>query len=121
MPIVAEPKRCCDIESLYAPFRAKVKLLLQNMEAKGYDPVVFEALRTPERHKWLYGIGRTHDLDRKPVTWTMHSLHLTGKGADIISHSKGWNWPEFFDALEHEAEKLQLITIPQERCHVQFK
>ncbi len=50
----------------------------------------------------------------------MNSRHLVGKAADIISKKRGWNWPEFYDALHVEAEKLGLEVIPQERCHVQW-
>lgn len=121
MPTPPEPKRNRDINSLWEPFRKKVILLLQALEKRGYDPVIFEALRSVDRQKWLFGVGRFHSLKRKPVTWTMKSRHLAGKGVDIISKSKGWNYPAFFDALEDEARRLNLEVLAIEQCHVQWK
>lgn len=116
-----EPPRCADIDSLWPPFRAKVTALVQAMEERGFDPVVFEARRSPERQRWLYGYGRTHHIGRRPVTWTMHSRHLVGKAADIISRSRWWSWPEFYAALRAEAARLGLETISTEGCHVQWR
>lgn len=114
-----EPKRNNSLSSLDADFRLKVIELLHNMQTHDYDPVVFEALRSKARQQWLYSIGRTRQKNRKPVTWTLSSRHLSGKAADIISKSKGWNSPAFFSALKQEAEKLGLRVIPQEQCHVE--
>ncbi|MGC8863562.1 MAG: hypothetical protein ACP5R5_12415, partial [Armatimonadota bacterium] len=119
--MMGQPSRCSDIESLWEPFRHKVEQLIKRMTARGFDPIIFEAARSRERQQWLYGYGRTHHKGSKPVTWTTNSRHLVGKAADIISRSRGWNWPEFYAALKQEAESLGLATIPQEGCHVQWK
>jgi len=119
--MIKEPARRTDMDSLWEPFRRKVERLLERMKERGFDPIVFDALRTRERQEWLYGFGRTHHKNRKPITWTMNSRHLVGKAADIVSRSRGWSWPEFFAALKSEAEMLGLETIPQEGCHVQWK
>jgi len=116
-----EPPRCADIDSLWSPFRAKVSALLQAMEERGFDPILFEARRSRERQRWLYGCGRTHHLGRKPVTWTLQSRHLVGKAADIISRSRLWSWPAFYAALKEEAARLGLETISSEGCHVQWR
>ncbi|MCX8053181.1 MAG: hypothetical protein N3B12_05185 [Armatimonadetes bacterium] len=116
-----EPARCTNISSLWEPFRRKVERLLERMRGRGFDPIIFEAARSRQRQEWLYGVGRTHHKGRKPVTWTMTSRHLVGKAADIVSKSRGWDWPEFFDALKSEASRLGLETIPQEGCHVQWR
>jgi hypothetical protein len=115
-----EPKRQSDINLLWLPFREKVALLLEAMRRRGYDPVIFESLRTEKRQAWLYGYGRTHHKGRKPVTFTLKSRHLPGKAADIISKSKLWNHPAFFDALKDEAKRLGLETLDFEGCHVQW-
>jgi hypothetical protein len=114
-----EPPRNNKIDSLKPAFARKVKLLLAKMTAYGFDPVVFEARRSVERQKWLYGVGRTHDTNRKPVTWTKKSNHFDGNAVDIVSHSKLWNHPKFFARLKVEAVKLGLHVIPQEDCHIQ--
>ena len=118
--MITEPARCSDPESLWPPFREKLAKLIERMEKRGFDPVVFEARRSLARQRWLYGCGRSHHQDRKPVTWTMTSKHLVGKAADIISHSRAWSWPEFYSALKEEAKPLGLTTIKQEACHVQW-
>lgn len=116
-----EPPRNNKIESLWEPFAARIKTLIARMIALGYDPVIFEALRSEARQKWLYGIGRTHSKRRKAVTWTVHSRHLVGKAVDIISKSHGWNWPEFYEALHHEIHQIDgLSLIAVEACHVQW-
>jgi D-alanyl-D-alanine dipeptidase len=108
-----------NINLLRPNFRNKIEELMNVMEMKGYDPIIFESLRSNSRQNWLYSIGRTYQKNRKPVTWTLQSKHLTGEACDIISKSKGWNNPKFFEALQHEAHLLGLHTIPQEQCHIQ--
>lgn len=116
-----EPKRQTSIDTLFEPFHLRVAKLLYELEQRCFDPIVFEAKRTQARQKWLYGVGRTHSKNRKPVTWTMQSRHLDGKACDIISRKRGWDHPAFFDALKVEAEALGLRVIPQERCHVEYR
>lgn len=115
-----EPRRNSNWEDLKEPFKTKIHQLFEAMRARGLDPVIFEGLRSMGRQKWLYGIGRTHSLDRKPVTWTLKSEHLKGKAADVISKSKGWSDSKFYVIMRQEAEKLGLYTLyPRESCHVQ--
>ena len=117
--IVKEPPRIADLSALDPWFRQRVERVLDKMRAQGFDPVVYETLRTPERQAWLYGIGRTHSLDRKPVTWTMKSKHLVGRAADIISKSRGWDHPAFFAALRKIAREQGLKTLNKEFCHIE--
>jgi hypothetical protein len=116
-----EPKRNNDIDSLVDYVRARVEKILVRMKERGLDPIVYEAKRSQERQVWLYGIGRTHDLNRKPVTWTMHSKHLVGKAVDIISKEHGWNAPHFFDVLRDEARREGMDIIATEGCHIQYR
>lgn len=116
-----EPKRQTDLDSLVPYVKERVEQVMAALITAGFDPIVFEARRSKERQKWLYGVGRTHDKNRKPVTWTMHSFHILGKAVDIISKRKGWNWPAFFDALHVEGEKVGLHPIPQEGCHLEWE
>lgn len=115
-----EPARQSSVWLLWEPFRDRVLELNKRLSERGFDPMVFESLRTLERQKWLYGVGRTHSLTRKPVTWTLISRHLVGKGVDIISKSRLWNHPAFFKALREEAEKLGLRVLDKEQCHVEW-
>ena len=46
-------------------------------------------LRTDQDQLDMYAIGRTVDLHREPVTWTLDSYHKTGKAFDIYAYVNG--------------------------------
>lgn len=87
-----------DINLLILPFRDKVKTLIQRLKNKGFDPVLRDSGRTAKEAAVFANKG----------TGILKSLHLTGAAADIISRSKGWSSPEFFQALGKEAKALGL-------------
>jgi len=118
---MTEPTREIAISSLVPYVASRVNAVLVAMRARGFDPVVFEARRSQERQDWLYGVGRTHSLNRKPVTWTHNSKHLVGKAADIISKSRLWSWPEFYRALKEEANRAGLSVLNAEQCHIEWR
>lgn len=115
-----EPPRNNNPELLDTHFHAALDRLMGLMRSNGYDPVIFEGLRTEERQKWLYGVGRTHSKNRKPVTWTLKSKHLKGMAADVISKKRLWNWPAFYVALKKNAAACGLRTLKSEGCHVEM-
>jgi hypothetical protein len=51
----------------------------------------------------------------------MKSKHISGKAIDVISESRGWNWPEFYKALHEEGAKLDLYPIQNEDCHLEWR
>ena len=116
---MAEPKRCNDVDALVPYVASRVRTVLARMEARGFDPVVFETKRSLDRQLWLYAQGRTRKGPK--ITWTLTSKHITGKAVDIISRSRGWYWAAFFDALRVEGEKVGLHTIPKEGCHLEWR
>ncbi len=126
MATPSEPKRQTDFTTLVPAFAAQLAALLLALRKRGYEPVLFEARRTPERQAWLFGVGRTHSLNRKPVTWTLRSRHLSGRAADIIEKRTLWGDRKFFVALKAEALKLGLrdcaggVTFAKESCHVEY-
>lgn len=109
-----------DWDKLNPELARRLRRVFAAMEAKGYDPMLFEGLRTQERQRWLYGIGRTHRKWQKPVTWTLKSKHLVGKAADIVSKKRLWNWPEFYKELRQQAKEYGLRTLRAEACHVEI-
>lgn len=120
-----EPPRQTSLDTLEPYVAERVARVLAAMQARGFDPIIFEAARTVERQRWLYGVGRTHSKHRKPVTWTLNSRHIPrngakGKAADIISKRRGWDWPQFYTALAQEARKEGLKVLRVERCHVEW-
>ena len=117
---MAEPKRCNDVDALVPYVAERVRTVLARMEARGFDPIVFETKRSLTRQLWLYAQGRTRP--GRVVTWTVKcGKHLTGKAADIVSRSRLWSWPEFYKALAEEGAKVGLKTIPQEACHLEWR
>ncbi len=126
-----EPPRQNSLDLLEPYVQERVERIFAQMQAKGFDPIAYETLRSPERQRWLFGVGRTHDLGRKPVTWTLHSHHLPdtnglSKAADVISKSRAWDWPEFFEALHGLARAEGMhdcaggLTWRLEGCHIQW-
>lgn len=116
-----EPKRVCDLNLLEPEFREKIELLLAELRKYPYKPVLFETWRSAERQNWLYGVGRTHDRARKPVTWTLNSKHMSGIAVDIIDNDSLWSSKLFFQALGSQARKLGLYQAEHEPCHIQMR
>ena len=122
------------LELLEPSFRKKVQKLIQVLQAQGYEPWVYETLRTAARQDWLYASGRTRP---GPIVTDVDSSapmvgHGVGLAADIIDgrphptrsgQKVGWgSWTgdpgdaeaklmadAFFDALGSEAKKLGLV------------
>ena len=116
---MAEPKRVNDIDALVPYVASRVRTVLARMEARGFDPIVFETKRSQARQLWLYAQGRTRPGPK--ITWTLTSKHITGKAVDIVSRSRLWSWPEFYKALAEEGARVGLKTIPQEACHLEWR
>ena len=89
-----------DLQLLLPSFRVLVEDLVARMRERGFDPKVHETYRSPERAKLLVLQGRSRARGL--------SLHCFGAAADIISKSRGYEWPEFFRALGDEAKSLGL-------------
>lgn len=88
-----------DITVLAPKFQAKVSLVLAGMIGLGFNPFVFETLRTNQRQNFLYGFGRQYDDGRGVVTHSMdadESWHHYGLAVDIISKTEGWDAPMKF-------------------------
>lgn len=117
---MTEPKRQTDIELLSPNFKAKFKERWSEIIKLYPNAMVFETLRSKERQVRLYGIWRTHSMDRKPVTRTINSKHITGDAVDIVfKDSKGnptRNWP--YDQLIVIAKRYGIKNLkPKETCH----
>jgi hypothetical protein len=97
------------LDGLDPSFRKKLEGVLSALRRRGFKPWVFEGLRTAERQKYLYSIGRRGKRGERPVTWTLQSRHLSGKAADVIDADKLWATDEsFWDALADEAKRAGL-------------
>lgn len=82
-----EPIASASLDGLAPLFRAAVVEVLYVMKQRGHLPVVREAVRTNERQRWLYGMGRTYDDGRGIVTNAASALtswHWYGLAVDIV-------------------------------------
>lgn len=90
---------CRDLQVLAPGFRLRLDLVLDDLQRAGFDPFVFETLRTGERQRFIYGFGRQYDDGRGIVTHSVdadETWHGFGLAADIISKSKRWDAPLAF-------------------------
>lgn len=87
-----------DPKLLLPAFRAKLEQLFARLAARGFDPILHEGYRTPARAAML----------AQKKAGIANSLHIYGAAADVISKSRLWAHPAFFQALGFEAEKLGL-------------
>lgn len=92
--------RQSDLGLLLPSMQRAVQILLTRMRELGYDPKVWETYRTRERALELSKKG-------SGVALSMHEL---GAACDIVSESRLWDWPEFYETLCVEAEKLGLVS-----------
>lgn len=91
--------RIADMNLLAPKFRAKIKALLSQMEAKGHRAIVYETKRTNERQQYLYGFGRDYDDGRGKVTNAKEAddgWHFFCLAVDIICAVRQWNATEQF-------------------------
>jgi hypothetical protein len=90
-----------DLDLLAPAFRAKVLDLVARMIASGWDPIVHETWRSPERAAMLAASGRG----------IAKSMHCYSLAVDIISASKRWSAPfAFWRDLRDHAEALGLVS-----------
>ncbi len=88
------------LDKLDPNFRAKLeKFLAANPHVE-----IVESWRSYARQLWLYAQGRTRD--GRIVTWTLKSMHLLGKAADLkfkgdIPYPRDWTkWQKLSDSAE---------------------
>jgi hypothetical protein len=99
-----------DLGVLSPVFREKLELLLGRMAADGFDHLVWETYRSPERALELEQRG----------TGVRLSQHTLGLAADIIDRRRYWNAsPAFVAALHRHALELGLGRVDGDAWHVQ--
>lgn len=91
---------------LLPSFRVRVERVLERMKARGFDPIAWETLRTPERAEELKKSGTSRN--------GKNSMHCSADGfsaaVDVISASKKWDDPKFFVALAEEGQAEGLTS-----------
>ena len=68
-----------------------IDILKESIKTSPYDYGIpmYGGFRTSEEQKQMYAIGRTKELHRSPITWTLNSYHMTGKAFDIYAYVNG--------------------------------
>lgn len=108
---------CKDLNKLQKQTADKAKVL-QTVARKYWLKIIpFETIRTKERQAELYSIGRTTQKNKKPVTRTMYSLHLSWKAVDRVFEWTMRQWDR--DSFWAIAKLCWFDKIPQESCHTQ--
>lgn len=92
------------IELLLPTMQVRVQQLIDNMNALGYEPVLFDGLRTAEEA----------EANAKKGTGVVESMHLFGVAADLICELHGWSCRaqkcKFYQNLKREAVKLGFVS-----------
>lgn len=105
-PPMAEVPRQSSMLLLAPKFALAIGLIVTDLKAQGFDPLVFETLRNDDRQRYIYGFGRMYDDGRGVVTYSQEAddtWHGFGLAADLISAKDGWSNPAFFKALRDSA------------------
>lgn len=71
------------IESLTKTAQIACNMFLEECKKQNVYIFITETYRSQERQNYLYGIGRTHSLSKKKVTWTTKSVHTDKMAWDI--------------------------------------
>lgn len=84
-----------DLKWLAPTFRERVEKIVDSLEKQGFEPLVWETLRTRERGRYLEKKGASRNGDR--------SMHIYGAACDIICKKHKWQCKKhgckFFQAL----------------------
>jgi hypothetical protein len=103
--MASKPQIQRDLNLLLPSFRVAVERVLGALRDRGFDPWVFETLRSKERARALKADGKSKNGER--------SLHVFDDGfsgaCDIICRQRKWSHPEFFAALGEEAKRAKLV------------
>ena len=107
-----------DTTKLAPWFFTKLQQLVINCKKRGVEYYCISGFRDPEEQAKLYAIGRTTELNRKPVTnarpWTSFHHYFAVdfcKDADVNRDGLQPDWDlEDYKVLNEEAHKLGLIT-----------
>lgn len=118
-PAPPEPAADRDLDDLHPYVRGRAELLLADLRAAGFTPVVTEVLRTNARQAWLHALGRTtvakdgrgrggRTVTRaRTAATTWHGYRLA---LDVVDATIRWNdrhprWGQWTAALAASARR----------------
>ena len=124
-----------DLNLVVPELRLKVNAMIKEASNQGLNVRPFEALRSLDRQKCLYGQGRTGWECLKAgisaswarpgniVTWTLQSQHLVGKAVDMVFVTPEGNttWSGDWNKLIAIGNSVGLTNLaPRELSHFQI-
>jgi len=94
-----------------------IQIIIEALKTSPYDFGIpaYGGRRSSEDQAYLYSIGRTIELHKDPITWTLDSYHITGKAFDIFAYVNGrasWDLKYLIPIKEH------LIKVAKEKFGV---
>jgi len=119
--------QCRDTNELNKLVKVLLNKALQEIKAKGINPLIVETYRSQERQNFLYCLGRSItevtvrgiassfatkycDSKASKVTWTLNSEHKTRKAVDIVpQRSVNGKMTAIWNAKDEETK--QIISI----------
>ncbi len=91
-----------DPAKLAPAFADNLEKLFQRLRAQGFDPMLNEGYRSPERGQALKDLGYSQTGPK--------SIHVWGAAADVISEAGGWRDSEaMWEAMGPIAEDLGMV------------
>lgn len=102
---------CRSLDVLAPRFRAVVQCTLDRSKKGGWDPLLYESLRSDKRQQALYAYGRTRAGDKVTNAQFVYlTVHGYGLAVDIIHRTRHWNHPKFFYWLAQHAEACGAVA-----------
>lgn len=102
---------CNSLDVLPLGFRVAVECTMDRLKKGGWDPIVFETVRSDRRQQFLYSYGRTRPgpkvTNAANASTGVHAYYLA---VDIIHRTRHWNHPRFFYWVGQHAEACGLVA-----------
>jgi peptidoglycan LD-endopeptidase CwlK len=108
-----------DLQYIHPKLVKLCEQLVENCKARGHEYYAISGYRDPKQQEALYAIGRTTELDRKPVTnakpySSYHNFGLAidfAKDKDAARAGLQPDWDiKSYEILASEARKLGLVS-----------
>ena len=131
-PNVASPspsKRSTDLSLLHPVFRKKVVAVQKDLKDANVPMKIFEAYRSPERQRRIYGQGRTLPGPIVSFANAWQSMHQYGLAVDMVIDKPGVGMWEtgtaearkWWDQYHEIARKNGLEPLSFEKPHIQLQ
>lgn len=102
---------CNSLDVLEPHFRAQVQCTITRLKRGGWQPSIYETLRSDARQRALYAQGRTRPGPRVTnAASAVTTVHYYGMAVDMVHATKGWEHPRYFYWQGQHAEACGLVS-----------